>query len=108
MQRSLTETQVRLLNDFADNCNADIRSYSGRGMYGDNCLGIDCNNPVAVFGELIYFLMDDHCDEEIEEEAKDLAETLTNTRIETDSMGRGSILYFPNIPWTADNEEDED
>lgn len=68
----------------------EIRSYSGRFMYGEECLAItgDVVNMLQL-GWLIKF--HDHKDEVY-------FEHLERTR--TDSMGLGIVLYFPGIRYT--------
>lgn len=61
----------------ADRCGGDLRDdYSGRGMFGERCVGIVCDNP----------------DEAIEEAA---SQGLKGAR--TDSMGRQAIVYWPSV-----------
>ena len=98
---TLTSEQMNTLTDLAEQYDGQVRSYSGRGMYGQTCLGI------TIDGDLIGFVMqlaacltvDGHFN---------LAESLAAQAC-TDSMGRGSIVYFSCITAPADIEdEDED
>jgi hypothetical protein len=75
----------------------DVRSYSGRGMYGKECLGVECDDPVAcvldVIGEFAN-CTDDKFD------VVDLVESLRDPS--QDSMGLSSILYWPRIKWEGE------
>lgn len=95
---------------YLDDEEIDVRSYSGRGMYGKSCLGITCNNPVKVQGKLVAELTLQIVDEAISEEpegravlgalsfADDVKVELIS-KVKTDSMGTQSIIYWENIPY---------
>jgi len=73
----------------------EVRSYSGRSMYGRKCLGVefDGNNGLGrILAAIIYGTNDDN--------REDLADAVKNTC--TDSMGLGIIVYFPNVPYTEE------
>jgi hypothetical protein len=78
------------------------RSYSGRGMYGRNCLGITTNNPtkcgIQLTLKVVSYLADFFEDTDIMEIIDIVEDTLTS-RVCTDSMGMSSILYFPEIDY---------
>ncbi len=80
----------------------ETRSYSGRGMYGDTCLGFECNERI---GDVIASLLDviSSMDEEGRDEALDLAHEFRHMK--SDSMGRGSIYYFEGVPFEGDSED---
>ncbi len=41
------EEQIEALNEVADMIGGEIRDdYSGRGMYGARCYGIECDEPI--------------------------------------------------------------
>ena len=85
-----------------------IRSYSGRGMYGDTCLAVNVDRGFSAFSlgvQLAVFLDED--DEHREHDRVELVEL----EVREDSMGRGGVVYFPGITWDAkwgDEEESED
>jgi len=68
------------------------RSYSGRAMYGDRCIGLDITCAGDLFG--------------IGMELGRLVEGDLPDPI-MDSMGRGFIAYWPTLPWLPDFEEKE-
>jgi hypothetical protein len=69
----------------------EARSYSGRGMYGKECVGVTCDNQA----DLLFDMMDHASRTQI----KQLKGCMT------DSMGRSIIVYWPNIEWSEDEEE---
>jgi hypothetical protein len=72
------------------------RSYSGRGMYGKECLGVDTDrSEMRVAAELIRAVIETK--EEFDDSLYELAGILEDTQ--TDSMGMGIIMYWPNIPF---------
>lgn len=83
-----------------DLCNAaelEYRSYSGRGMYGEQCLGITCAQPERVICTLFSVALEMDWERE---DLQSLAEALQESC--TDSMGRSAIVYFPDIALTED------
>lgn len=75
----------RLANDTGGKLYTD---YSGRGMYGDICMGVVIDNS-------------DY--EEVLEHAVKLG--LKNHR--TDSMGLRMIIYFPSVKGYSDDEDED-
>lgn len=77
------------------------RSYSGRGMYGKVCLGVTVDRDHTM-GEFLALIIESVTDENQDE----LAEALRGLR--TDSMGLGEVLYFPKVPYSAEEEDSEE
>ena len=77
----------------------DARSYSGRGMCGKQCLAFDTDDSqlevVANLFDAVALGTDD---------ADDLIDLLRKTR--TDSMGRGTVFYFPGVSVEGLNFDD--
>ena len=96
MTTTLTPDQIEdiqtLLNDIDG---AELRSYSGRNMYGKQCLGIDMESMTDAFRFALMVEDDDLC--------------LAFSDPVFDNMGRGIIVYFPDVevPEGFDNDEDE-
>jgi hypothetical protein len=68
------------------------RAYSGRGMFGEYCIGASTKGDAA--GILSDILT--HC-EITNEEQVEVAKIFKNKR--TDDLGRGTIVYFPAMKW---------
>ena len=72
-----------------------VGPYSGRGMYGKKCMGVVCRHPAAA-AFVVAGVMD----------PKTLQSALpTLHSVEVDSLGTGSIMYWPGIEWQADWSE---
>lgn len=76
------------------------RSYSGRGMYGESCVGVDGRNTHVILAQIIVALCEQGPDglEAALHVARDGA-------IASDSMGLGGIVYFPSLPWTGREDD---
>jgi hypothetical protein len=97
MTTTLTTTQIEDIQSLVSNLdNAEVRSYSGRNMYGRSCLGIDMESMTDAFCFAL----------SVQDE--DLALLLDSPAF--DNMGRGIIVYFPDVevPEGFDEDEDED
>lgn len=70
--------------------------YSGRGMYGETCFGVSGADEFTL-GVIFHRLMGD------------TAVELAN-RANTDTLGRGTIVYFPGVKLEdfVEYEDDED
>jgi hypothetical protein len=86
----MTSITYKELEEVIEESNADVtvQRYSGRGMFGRECLGFSTDDPIAVTAEIVGGLAD--------EDLRDRVITaFQNTR--TDNLGLSIILYFPNI-----------
>jgi hypothetical protein len=80
----------------------EARSYSGRGMYGAQCVGVDLDRGVSEFRLAIDLAVACVHDGESEQVAE-----LGHLATSSDSMGLGSIVYFPSVKWEGVEEEDD-
>lgn len=82
----------------------EVRAYSGRGMYGAECLGVTCDDPVVLAFTLGRALGEHNT------EASNYGEELVTIprSICTDSMGLRHIVYFPGVPYVDEPYADED
>ena len=72
------------------------RKYSGRGMYGKECLAVTVENPTNFFIDLTVEIFS-IC-EDIGEDPYRFIEKLKNHRL--DSMGRSAtVVYWPSLAW---------
>lgn len=65
------------------------RDYSGRGMYGKLCVAFTTCGGLFHTGVKIADALND---------AFAVAK-LAELHVETDSMGRDTVVYFPGVPW---------
>lgn len=84
--------------------------YSGRGMYGRTCFGLTLDNDRQLPMLAIELARQAHEIDQDTNEIEDmdsLLDQLTNLfdSMQSDSMGRGAIFYFPG--WTLGNTDDE-
>lgn len=90
-------------------------TYSGRAMYGKQCIGFitdrycDRGAFCSVFGALQD--LKDHADSmggDLEEQVEELFEAIASGTSKEDSMGLGQIIYFPMIEAPDAEEEEEE
>lgn len=82
------------------------RDYSGRGMMGKTCLGISTpldGSVGDIFADIIEHIRNESRGSflDIVDVFLDIAEAFRDMR--QDSLGKGSIIYFPNIEFTEDD-----
>ena len=92
---TLTDDQLEELEGHVSDVDGKMYSYSGRAMYGRNCLGIELEDMADAFR--LALLIDND----------DLAVALSHVKF--DSMGLGIIAYFPDVeaPEGLDDDDDE-
>jgi hypothetical protein len=116
---SLSTNELSLLSDAivstldANNVKFSLYSnYSGRSMYGDTCLGFvvdskgDCNSLlVNITHQITSQFTDGQMDDDrmVDSPIMDLMQYLSNAKI--DNMGRGFIVYFPQIKFDEFSED---
>jgi hypothetical protein len=94
---TLTEDEQEAIKYGANEIGATIRSYSGRYMYGESCLGIVVSNVTDL---ATFVLM-------VNEDDPDLADHLARNAC-MDSMGYDYILYWQRIAWTEAADDDDE
>jgi hypothetical protein len=81
--------------------------YSGRGMFGDTCIGIVCGNTSILLVHLTMWLTNAHRDNVNNEYGiESLIDAVSGCK--TDSVGYDNILYFPQIKWDNFSTEDRE
>lgn len=99
---------AKKLIEAAESAGYEPRSYSGRGMFGRSCVGIEVSRGQSEFTMAIEIAKElmDLCEKD--DEAIEVVDELAQLRPSCDSMGLGAIVYFPGVPWPEDEDEDED
>ena len=92
------------LQQLCEDIDIDCRSYSGRAMYGKECLGIDVDRLGLFIASVITGMQDVHMETD-PDLAGAVAEAFEGMR--TDQMGLGTIIYFPGIPFVTGDEDDD-
>lgn len=86
------------------------RSYSGRAMYGRSCVGVEIDGNVsasAIGARMALAILAEHDDVfEAESEIERLSTALEGES--SDSLGLGTIVYWPRIEWPDGEDEDDD
>lgn len=77
-----------------------VRSYSGRGMGKTRCVAISVGVPADLF-RMGVSLAEEFVADELNESASGL-------RPSTDSLGLGTVIYFPAMEWPAARESTDD
>lgn len=86
------------LIELIENVGREVRAYSGRMMYGRECVGVEVDNVGQLF----------HLGLELADAATDDERfALQKMYVAWDSMGMGTILYFPDVKWPEGRAESE-
>lgn len=115
MAKTIQQILTEVIDDSGIEVN--IRSYSGRSMYGRQCVGIvgtftDCQTLIAeCIKAMMQDLFDTAMDGASEDEAYDMNETYqTNVdrllAFSQDNMGLDVVIYWSRLEW-VESEEDE-
>ena len=96
--KQLTEKQIEILQDFANNNNISfVEEYSGRGMYGETCIGFSGNIDLFTLGfNLAQYLLDVEDDDD-DDDSEILLSEIFYDGSELDSLGLDTIVYFPDV-----------
>lgn len=94
-----TEEKSRMLIGVINEIGLNPYAYSGRGMYGEKCIGFTTDREIKDCVAIALIL---------EEGNKDMDVRRFFDYVKTDSMGRSTVVYFPEIPWPKDEEDDDD
>lgn len=99
----LTAAKLETLRDACSNLDLSIRRYSGRGMYGSYCLGIDVERGVSAASVAFKLALELSSMGE-----QDLLEELACAEWSQDNMGMGGIIYATSLRWSEELDEDEE
>lgn len=100
MTYQLTVDDLELITEILEQHEAGtVMQYSGRAMYGEQCLGIVTDDEASTFLILGLELADAN--------AQTLGTILLRS-VRTDSMARSSVVYFPKVSMPEGFSEDED
>jgi hypothetical protein len=91
------------LQQAIEDADFECQSYSGRGMYGRKCLAVEIGRSHDL-GELFAGILEQV---EGEDNTREIQDGLRGMC--WDNMGLDMVYYFPNVPYTEDEEpEDEE
>jgi hypothetical protein len=103
MRRKLTPEECQIIRNIVEYNECSIyEQYSGRGMYGDTCFGIDVDRySTGDVGTMMMCIAEDLSEADIDINAFEW-------KLRTDSLGLGTIYYFPCLQWNEECAEDKD
>jgi hypothetical protein len=115
MDRNSTEFTTSL-QYIADTAGYDTRSYSGRGMYGEECLAVTLEvgqTPFRFFADMLDQVASLVSSGMNGEETDHLLDAISSLEAclrsaQTDSMGRGTVVYFPGTKYVEDGHGEEE
>lgn len=95
------------LKQFIEDAGFDTRFYSGRAMYGKTCLAFTIGRGESEMSATAQVMREaaDAVTEDDDMLVDDAADAFMSAR--SDSMGLGTVIYFPDIEWTGDESEPE-
>jgi hypothetical protein len=87
--------QANIFVEALQNAGYEPRSYSGRGMYGKQCVAVVTDDNAFKVGVLVMAELPEEFD------------TYLLESVEDDSMGLSTVIYWPDVKWinTEDSEE---
>lgn len=99
--------EVVSLRELCDHAELEPETYSGRGMMGRQCLGVQCDSVVG-FVSSILCAAREMCAtyEQLEMTVEGIEDALGAMR--QDSMRHNIILYFPGVPFDSESSEEDD
>jgi hypothetical protein len=102
----MMENKKDLMQQLCEDAGYNVRSYSGRHMYGKSCLA------VVFDGDLGRDFVADIIDElgnNIQDDDPNIHGIIADAfrGICEDQMGLGRVLYFPNIPYVGSDVDEE-
>lgn len=89
------------LQDLLEHADYTCRSYSGRAMYGKTCLAVEIDGTMGMLISCVIQAVGDGVVPNYAEAAEAFM------KMKTDSMGLGTIAYFPGIGYVGDEEDDD-
>lgn len=108
--KTMENTRKSQLQQCLEDAGYECRSYSGRGMYGKECLAVvTSDHPMTVTANCFSELLSDLDDEDIEawvNKYNDLVSQLH--RVSEDNMGRSMVYYWPGVEFVGEEDTEED
>jgi hypothetical protein len=87
------------LIEFLEEAGLDPYPYSGRGMYGKQCVAVTVTSFGRLFADVLLSV------ESTGANVEELSELFEGMRY--DNMGHDYVFYFPRVPWSDDEDSDD-
>ena len=86
---------------------ADLRifRYSGRSMYGKECVAVDCEGTVGEMISAVFESIAGYNQRSAQDEALELCAKHFGSMLQ-DSLGRGGLAYWPGVAWEKAYDSD--
>ncbi|HEY8095286.1 MAG TPA: hypothetical protein VIE65_04225 [Methylobacter sp.] len=98
---------MQTFQELIEEAGHETRSYSGRAMYGKQCLGVETSDIGTLVADVFQAIADSDGGEGTLRDLAAMAEQGFRG-LRTDSMGMDIIVYFPGVPYESEPSEDED
>lgn len=93
----MNKEQIQRLQTLCNEIGGTVRSYSGRGMYGRECVSICLPNGINNIFSLGLMIGED----------EELTPIFTGSLTQKDDMGLGCVIYWPHIQMDEPIVEEE-
>ena len=87
-----------------------VRSYSGRAMYGRECLGVEVDGDLGPMIADVIKNLGDMTQYDTFSENGDAIDKVAAAfaSMRTDNLGRGTIVYFTEVEYVKEEEKEEE
>lgn len=88
------------LQEIVEDAGFETQSYSGRGMYGKKCLSFNLECEENEFDVFLSIAESAQSYVECHDDGLELEDIIPYFMgAKSDSMGLGTVIYFPNVEW---------
>ena len=89
--------EFNTLVEVIESAGYETYSYSGRGMYGNSCVGFTVDREYSIFQAISQILEDMDIGDGDNGGFYDFTAALRSAQM--DSMGLDTVIYFPRVKW---------
>jgi hypothetical protein len=93
-----------ILEELSHSYSFKVREYSGRGMYGRKCLAVTTNIDSVHSLQLGFYIAHVAAEQGLLDETENI---LSDNDTKEDSMGLGTVIYWPRVPYVKESNEGE-
>lgn len=83
-------------------CDLNVREYSGRAMYGAQCLAVVGGSLLEIMAAIVEGCLYEAADM-APDDRTDIEDAMRQMR--TDAMGHDTVVYWPSVPYCRTGEE---
>lgn len=102
--------KLEVFKEIVEEAGYELESYSGRGMYGDECASLRLDRDESVFVVMASITEAAFSRHEYDGDIKfDIGEWLELMgKTKTDNMGLGMVIYWKHMKWDDSDEPEDD